>query len=314
MTTWYGRLANSNLAQYQPQPIFQLPTNNNNNKNNALDLVIDNYSNVWGNSAHPSFLQNQHIDEKLSNACWNEDVKGAKDALEEGAHPSLYSHPNSLLASTPFFICCHTGNIEIAELLMQYRADVWTRDEFDGATALHIAIRNQQNAEFCHFLVSIGVDPNIRDKLGITALMDAAAKGDADVIKCLLDCNADINAEDRKHFSAFSYALDGVDPHDKDCKYWKCIKLLLKYGANPNFYGKYTGNSVLIMAVRRGDLEMVQQLMQQYGFMYNDVKDSDDKTAIMYAKELDNVDILHYLTEYGLLGVPGLCEMSCIVL
>ena len=61
---------------------------------------------------------------------------------------------------------------------------------------------------------------------------------------------------------------------------------------------------------------MVIYLTDTYGWdgvMYNH-KDRDGKTAEMYAMELNDKDILNYLTQYRSSKDPGLCEISCIVL
>ena len=292
MSTWYGQTTNMTT-------------------NNALQLVkVSGTVQWWGGTA----LRMRTSDRKLMDACLNEDVKEAKDALEEGANPNICL--GQLLNETyPLHLVARTGNVEIAELLMRCNCNINARNNFDGSTAIHMAARNG-HVEFCQFLIANGSDVSRYDKLGRTALMESAEIGAIDIVKLLVETEEDVNVEDRERFTPLSYALDGVHVDVvEDDKHWECVKYLLENGANPNYAGKYTRNSMMTMAVRRNDFEMVQKLNEEYGFYLYRHKDRNNKTALIYAKELGYTEIMNYLTEL----TPneesaGLCEITCIVL
>ncbi len=56
-------------------------------------------------------------------------------------------------------------------------------------------------------LLARGADPKAADERGNTALMDAAAKCDADVVKMLLKAGADMNAKNKQGLTAFEFGL-----------------------------------------------------------------------------------------------------------
>ena len=76
-------------------------------------------------------------------------------------------------------------------------------------------------------LLKLGVDPNIQDRNGGTALIYAArTRGYIDIVKILLENGADPNIQDNDGVTALMLA--SVE------RYPKIIKLLLENGADPN--------------------------------------------------------------------------------
>jgi ankyrin repeat protein len=97
-----------------------------------------------------------------------------------------------------------------------------------GDTPLHYAVRNR-NIECCKYLLSNGVNPDIKNNLGSTPLHIAASKDFLDIARMLIqDRRVDVN----------SVALNGETPLLVSLQGWRtdgsvCAPLL-KAGANPN--------------------------------------------------------------------------------
>ncbi len=235
------------------------------------------------------------VEIKLNNACCDGDMKEAKEALDEGANPNFMFRTAGYHDITPLHICCWKGYKDIAQLLINGDADIGIRDGFDGSTSLLIAAQND-NIEVCQLLIENGVSVNEQDKLRRTPLIEAAEIGSLKIIKLLIDNNADPNMENRYYHSALSYCSDFID--EEESKYMQCAIYLIENGANPNYVGKYTKKSILHCAVIQGNMELIEQLFEQYGLYWNGLmngRDIDNMTPLDYANESGNEDIASYL-------------------
>jgi len=100
---------------------------------------------------------------------------------------------------TSLMIASFSGNVEGVEALLKRGAMVNERD-IDGKTALHYAAENRQGADVIAALVKAGADlnrqsaPTARYLPGATPLIIAAAMGNVQAAKLLLDAGADQNA------------------------------------------------------------------------------------------------------------------------
>ena len=100
---------------------------------------------------------------------------------------------------SPLMIGASMGFEEIVELLVQ--AGIYFNPQYGSKSRL------VANLALLHPLsVSIGGDVNRQDKLGSTALMLAATKGDSAMVKKLLECGASTIPTDKDNHSAMSLA------------------------------------------------------------------------------------------------------------
>lgn len=231
-------------------------------------------------------------DQALCDACRVGDFEKAKKALEDGANPSVQFRL-ALGEITPIFLCASKGYKEIAELLIEHNADINRKMEFDGTICLHHAASNDQ-PEMCEFLIEKGCDVNQTDKLGRTPLMDAAEIGSIDVINILIKNNADVNAEDNEHHTALSYCIDFVSR--KEPKFFDAAVQLVHHGANPNYAGKFANRNLLHCAAAQGNLELVQQLVQEHRAAIR-VFDNEGKSPLKYAQEHRHAEVAEYLQQ-----------------
>jgi len=260
----------------------------------------------WGGGS-PS-VQIQEHDQRLCDACRVGDYDAAKKALEDGANPSVQFRL-ALGEITPIFLCATKGYKTIAELLIEHRADINRKMDFDGTICLHHAASNDQ-PEMCAFLISKGCSVNQRDKLGRTPLMDAAEIGSMEVINVLVQNNADVNAEDREHHTALSYCIDFVSK--KEPKFFDSAVCLVGHGANPNYAGKFANRTLLHCAAAQGNLDLVRQLIETNKAAWR-VYDNEGKTPLKYALEHKHAEVHEYLQQKIMEDTEGCCK-GCTIL
>ena len=99
---------------------------------------------------------------------------------------------------------------------------------------------------------------NMVDKYGMTALIYACRKGYTEVVKLLLEANADVNMVNKYGNSALMYACkDG---------YTEIVKLLLEANADVNIVDKY-GNTALRYAERCECTEVIELLNKHNNYV-----------------------------------------------
>lgn len=109
-----------------------------------------------------------------------------------------------------------------------------------------------RDAEVVSLLVARGADVKARSKVGETALMDAAARGDLAAAKILLERGDDVNAVDHRGYTPLILAAQ----YDRDAV--GLIRLLLDRGADITATAE--GETALSWAARRGETEVTRML------------------------------------------------------
>ena len=108
---------------------------------------------------------------------------------------------------TPLMWASFNGNTAVVEYLIERGAKVDTLD-FNGRNALMYA-SSGPFAETVELLLSNGASVNVQGKLeGFTALMTAAAEGQLEVVRLLLQHGADPALKDEDSDTAESFALE----------------------------------------------------------------------------------------------------------
>jgi ankyrin repeat protein len=96
--------------------------------------------------------------------------------------------------STALMYAAANGDLELVRALIQAGADVKRENQFGTSAITEAAIIG--SAPILEALVKAGADPNFRNPDGETPLMAAARSGRVDAAKALLDAGADINAKE----------------------------------------------------------------------------------------------------------------------
>ncbi len=152
------------------------------------------------------------------------------------------------------------SDLQLVKMSIKAGADVNTKDELGGITALMDASR-YDSPEIVRILLDAGAVVNARNRFGDTALMWAIGS-DSEIIRILLDAGADVNARDNDRFSEG----DG-------------------------------GNTALIMASGKGDSEVVRMLLNAGADI--DAKNNSGNTALMSATRKGHTQIVRILIQAG---------------
>ncbi|MFZ8808394.1 MAG: ankyrin repeat domain-containing protein [Pyrobaculum sp.] len=151
---------------------------------------------------------------------------------------------------TPLLRAVAVDCVEVAELLLNYRADPNIRDKDGYTPLLNLAGDSRESVDLAAVLLARGADPNVVDYHGRTPLFhvaerflidlfyllldrgaratlrEAALRGDAEEAERLLRQGADLNAGDKEGNTSLHRAA-------ANCRY-ALAQLLIQHGADPN--------------------------------------------------------------------------------
>jgi len=246
---------------------------------------------LWCENITNISTQEKDHDRTLCNGCRIGDLDMIKKALEAGANPRVQFRL-ALGEITPIFLCASKGYKEIANHLIETNPDI-VHDTmgFDGTTCLHHAAFNDQ-PEMCDLFINAGCNVDGKDKLGRTALMDAAEIGSVGVIKVLSENKANLDEQDREGQTAVSYTLDFI--HQEENKYLEAAQCLIERGANPNFPGKFTNRTLLHYMAANGELDVVKKLIEEHNADPLQ-PDAAGRFPLDYASEKQHLEVVDYI-------------------
>lgn len=231
-------------------------------------------------------------------------------------------------------IAWENQDLDMLKLLVEFKIDLEATDA-DGMTCLYYSIE-QKSIEITKYLIDQGVnldhrdlqnrssiywaaswgeipnlkllldagcDPNIKSRLGRTALSKACWNGFVDVVECLLSTGKiDINSSDNHGRTALHNAVWGSaggrlgekwGVSDRDSP--ECAQLLLEYGADPNFKDD-TGNTPLNIACSTFGVDCLRLLIS-FGADIN-MKNNYGTTPFLSACFRGNYECWKILYEY----------------
>jgi len=132
------------------------------------------------------------------------------------------------------------GDLEITKLLIQKGANINDTDA-DGLTALHYLTSGNGNNEVLKYLIQCNADINAKSRSEKTPLMNAAANEFYYITQTLLENGAEINAQDKNGLTALMMAVQKY--HNINV-----VKLLIEKGADPNLKDFRYAKTALEMA------------------------------------------------------------------
>src|SRR5262249_4454171 len=146
------------------------------------------------------------------------------------------------VGATPLFPAVN-ASAEAVKLLLDHGADP-NHVTRSGMTPIMFT----RDAAVVALLLARGADVRARSKVGGTALMDAAARGDLAAARLLLERGAEVNAADYRGYTPLLLAA----AYDGDAA--ELVRLLLSFGADVSASAE--GKTALSLAARRGPTEV----------------------------------------------------------
>ncbi|HAB50883.1 MAG TPA: hypothetical protein DCE80_01665, partial [Ignavibacteriales bacterium] len=160
----------------------------------------------------------------------------------------------------------------------------------------------RENLELVKLLITSGADVNLR--YTGTPLETAIEHGNIEIVKLLLEKGADVNGVDNPslptEFQVTLISKTLIESALKPSSKLSIIKLLIENGANVNIKEKLYGDTPLMRAVERPDVEIVKFILDN-GADVN-ARDNEGRTALMkavYLKAKYGMNICKILIEYG---------------
>jgi len=164
---------------------------------------------------------------------------------QRAAKKKLKANYKAKQKKDPFYNAITTGDVDAFDTLIKEHKDIFIRDKF-GNTCLHwvaSATFYKHNLkgliEIMIKLINMGIDINICNDKGTTALHKASARHNAQMIAILVANGSMINARNNKQRTPlFSAICKVVDYNEKSTSTISAIKTLIQLGANPYIEGQ----------------------------------------------------------------------------
>jgi len=147
----------------------------------------------------------------------------------------------------------HEGRLAAVRKLVKQGVDVNVRNQ-GGDTALHLAAVNG-HVETMKALVQLGLDVNARDELRGTPLHEAAANGQTEAVQALFRLGADVCARDQDDDTALHLAA--ITGHAQT------VQILLELGADAHAQNQ-DGHTALHLAAENGHTDLMKMLKKVF--------------------------------------------------
>ncbi len=151
------------------------------------------------------------------------------------------------------------------------------------------------------------MDVNFQLNDGSTALIHASKNGYSDVVRTLLNHEGvDVNIKNKYGSTAVRFAryeqktncdkdmYDYFDDEKDDVVYEEVVRALLIHGGSDVTIQNNDGDTALIDASRRGHLDVVRALLNQEGVEVN-IKDTDGNIPIILASYCGHLEVVREL-------------------
>lgn len=204
------------------------------------------------------------------------------------ANPNFKDFINreDLDGSTALHLAVQTGRKEVSQVLIQYGADVNSKNKNLQTPIYLSAVGGHQDV--LKMLILQGGDVNARERQQKTALHSAAALGNYKCIEILHENGAQIDARDQGGQTPFQVAVIAGQTD--------CAKLLLSFGARDSAQDDRL-RCCIHLAVEYGREETLSMLLRETDSSLVNVPDQRQRTSLHYASCTDNPKLLEMLLE-----------------
>ena len=184
------------------------------------------------------------------------------------------------------------GNLENVKLLLKKGVNINIQDK-SGISALYKA-SNEGNLNIVKLLIDKGANIDIQDNFSDTALYNASYEGYLDIVKLLIVEGANIDIQNKPGDTALHIAsYEG---------YLDIVKLLIDEGANIEIQNKF-GDTALHIASYEGYLDIVELLVDKGAKL--DIKNKRGETALIIASKRGYLEIVELLVDISFVFVNG---------
>jgi ankyrin repeat protein len=202
--------------------------------------------------------------------------------LDHGAAPDS----SSQFGHTVFLYAVENGYLSIIKKLIAKGIDIEQADKYSGQTPL-ISAAYKEKTDVVKLLLENEANIHAVDSRGNTAFLHAAWKGNVDLMKLLLEKGADPEHRNLLNWNALMQSI--VEGHEN------AFDFLLGIGSAFEYHEKEKGAMPLMIAAWKGSLPIVKKLLEKGASPLE--KDSSGKTVIDYAQENYNPELIDYLRE-----------------
>jgi hypothetical protein len=178
----------------------------------------------------------------------NDDVEEVKNFIMRGEN--VNQKDENFNSITPLFLAVENGNVEIAEMLLNFRARVNARDA--GRQTPLMRLDEDASPALVNLLIKHGAKINLADKDGNSALILAARTAKPEVLQILIRHSANLNAQNGEGRSALMEAADEDNLEN--------VRALLEAGANVNLKDE-DGETAFSLTTD----ERIEKLLADYG-------------------------------------------------
>lgn len=271
------------------------------------------------------------VDKQLIGAIHYDNFNEASRLLAAGAN---VNYENRLTQETPLMAAVVRGNLPIAKLLIERRANV-NHISVSRRSILYLAISSDV-PEMVELLLTSGADANYTEPSGTSVLHRAAGRGNETMVELLLAHRADIKCVTEENCTILHYAASGgcltlvrrllESRIDVNCiskrnmtplfdatasGHDAMVAYLLDNGADVNHTNKF-GITTLMLATRYNKCSVIEQLLLAPGI---DVTHIDDlgNTALSLAVQCGHYECAKRLAEYQFrshLQILGRCTFK----
>lgn len=140
------------------------------------------------------------------NAAWIAANNGKIDVVKYLVKHGSYINNRNKEDVTPLMAAAMNGHLEVVRILIAAKANLdLVHKDGNGDTALMFALANRHTA-IARYLVEAGANVDIRNKFGVGAVHIAAAEGNTDGMKILIEHNADLTTRVASGMTALEIA------------------------------------------------------------------------------------------------------------
>ena len=216
----------------------------------------------------------------LTAACINGSLSTVKVLLEAKADPNL---PDSR-GYTPLMLASSRGLETIVALLLHWGADPNIQTS-SGTTALLSADYNDDHVSLFNSLLIAGASVDAQDNAGWSSLIFACSRGCAEIVRLLLQCNANVNLSTFAGATALRFAC------------MVCTSTRLKLLKEDVSSSVVIEKSISAKLAHKSCVDTCLRLLDSYADPNR--KDRNGQTALMVVATWQHAELVQHLLVYG---------------